>query len=54
MIKHVVAQLAPITEKRALLEQRPKDVEEILLAGNRVAQHKAGETMSEVREALGL
>jgi tryptophanyl-tRNA synthetase len=54
MIKHVVAQLAPITEKRALLEQRPKDVEEILLAGNRVAQHKAGETMSQVREALGL
>jgi len=54
MIKHVVAQLAPITERRAALEQRPQDVEDILLAGNHVAQQKAGETMTEVREAMGL
>ena len=40
--------------ERAALEQRPQDVEDILLAGNRVAQHKASETMTEVREALGL
>ena len=54
MIKHVVAQLAPISEKRAALAQRPKDVEEILTAGNKVAHQKASETMTEVRETLGL
>jgi tryptophanyl-tRNA synthetase len=54
MIKHVVAQLAPSTEKRAALAKRPQDVEDILTAGNQAAQRKASETMSEVRKALGL
>ena len=54
MIKHVVAQLAPITEKRAALAQRPQDVEDILIAGNQAARQKASETMSQVRETLGL
>jgi tryptophanyl-tRNA synthetase len=54
MIKHVVAQLAPITEKRAALAQRPQDVEDILTAGNQAARKKASETMTEVRETLGL
>src|SRR6266571_1534801 len=54
MIKHVVEELAPIQEKRAALEKRPGEVEEVLAAGNRTAQQKASETMAEVRETLGL
>jgi tryptophanyl-tRNA synthetase len=54
MIKHVVEELAPIRERRAVFEKRPSEVEEALDSGNRVAQQKAAETMSEVREALGL
>ncbi len=54
MIKHVIDELEPIQEKRAALEKSPRQVEEILAAGNRVAQAKAEETMTEVRGALGL
>lgn len=54
MIKHVIEELSPFQEKRAAYERRPKDVEDVLVAGNRVAQQKAAETMSEVRGALGL
>jgi tryptophanyl-tRNA synthetase len=54
MIKHVVAELAPIQERRAALEKQSGAVEEVLAAGNRKAQEKANETMVEVREALGL
>jgi tryptophanyl-tRNA synthetase len=54
MIKHVLADLAPIQEKRAALEKRPKDVEAVLAGGNRAAGEKAGETMAEVRTAVGL
>jgi tryptophanyl-tRNA synthetase len=54
MIKHVLAELAPIREKRAELEKRPKDVEDILDTGNRIARQKAAETMAEVRQAVGL
>ena len=54
MIKHVVEELAPIQQKRAALEKRPGEVEEVLAAGNRTAQQKASETMAEVRETLGL
>jgi tryptophanyl-tRNA synthetase len=54
MIRHVVEELGPISERRAALEKRPDEVEGILLSGNRTAQEKASETMSEVREALGL
>jgi tryptophanyl-tRNA synthetase len=54
MIKHVIEELAPIREKRAALEQKPKEVEEILLAGNRAAQKVAAQTMDEVRPAVGL
>ena len=54
MIKHVVAELAPIYEKRAALEKKPREVVEVLAAGNKVARHKASETMTEVREAVGL
>jgi tryptophanyl-tRNA synthetase len=54
MIKHVVEELAPIQEKRNELEAKPNEVEEVLAAGNEVARHKAAETMTEVRETLGL
>jgi tryptophanyl-tRNA synthetase len=54
MIKHVIEELAPIREKRAALETRPAEVEDVLAAGNRIAQEKALETMKEVRGAIGL
>ncbi|MBI2361389.1 MAG: tryptophan--tRNA ligase [Deltaproteobacteria bacterium] len=54
MIKHVVEELAPFQEKRAGYERRPAEVKEVLAAGNRVAQEQAAQTMSEVRNVLGL
>ncbi|MBI3062175.1 MAG: tryptophan--tRNA ligase [Deltaproteobacteria bacterium] len=54
MIKHVVAELAPVQEKRTGYEKRPADVDDILAAGNRVAQEQAARTMGEVRKAVGL
>ncbi len=54
MIKHVIADLSPFREKRAAYEKRPADVEDVLVAGNRIAQGKAAETMGEVRSAVGL
>lgn len=54
MIKHVVEELAPLQEKRAAYERRPRDVEDVLATGNRLAKAKAGETMEEVRKAVGL
>jgi len=54
MIKHVIDDLAPFREKRAQYESRPKEVEDVLRAGNQRAQVQASETMVEVRETLGL
>jgi tryptophanyl-tRNA synthetase len=54
MIKHVIEDLAPFRDKRARLENNPEVVEEVLQAGHEAAQEKASETMSEVRETLGL
>ncbi|MGE5303349.1 MAG: tryptophan--tRNA ligase [Alphaproteobacteria bacterium] len=54
MIKHVIEELTPIQEKRAALEKKPNEVEDVLASGNQVARHKAAETMAEVRETLGL
>src|SRR5918994_5026164 len=54
MIKHVIDDLAPFREKRAQYENKPQEVEAVLRAGNRMAQQKAAETMTEVRETLGL
>jgi tryptophanyl-tRNA synthetase len=54
MIKHVIADLAPYREKRAMYEKQPEQVQEILAAGNETAQAKAAETMGEVRDAIGL
>jgi tryptophanyl-tRNA synthetase len=54
MIKHVIENLAPFRERRAQYESKPNEVEEVLGAGDERAQLRAGETMTEVREVLGL
>jgi len=54
MIRHVIDDLAPFREKRAQFESKPREVEEVLRAGNQMAQKQAAETMIEVRETLGL
>ena len=54
MIKHVIADLAPIRERRAQLEARPKEVTGVLERGNEQARAAASATMQEVREAIGL
>ena len=54
MIKHVIEDLAPFRAKRAQLEKTPDVVEEVLQAGQEAAREKASQTMSEVRETLGL
>lgn len=54
MIKHVIEELAPIRERRALYEKNPEAVEDILAADNQTAQQKAAETMAQARESVGL
>ena len=44
----------PAFEKRADLEQRPDDVEDILRSGASVARAKAGEVLERCRSACGL
>jgi tryptophanyl-tRNA synthetase len=46
--------LGPIRERRAELAARPEVVDEILLAGNAVMQREARETITRVREAMGI
>lgn len=53
MIRHVVADLAPIRERRAALTARPGLVREVLAAGAERARRIARATMEEVRAALG-
>jgi len=52
MIKHVLAELEPIRDRRAAL--RPDDAHAVLEAGNRRARDVADTTMREVRDAMGL
>lgn len=54
MIRHVVARLEPIHERRAELEAAPGQVDAILEAGNVRARAVAQRTMAEVRDAIGL
>jgi tryptophanyl-tRNA synthetase len=54
MIKHVVADLEPIAERRAALESNPEAVTEVLEQGNQRAREVAAQTMREVRDAVGL
>jgi tryptophanyl-tRNA synthetase len=48
----LLANLAPIQERRHYYESRPEEVKEMLLAGNDRARRTARQTMAEVREAL--
>src|SRR5262249_2518744 len=52
MIKPVLADVAPIQERRARL--RPDDARTVLAAGNDHARATAAATMGEVRAAVGL
>lgn len=54
MIKHVLAELAPIRARRAELEGRPQIVDEVLESGNARARDEAEQTMGQVREAMKL
>jgi len=48
------AELAPIRQKRALLEKNKREVYQILLDGSKVARQVAAETLEKVRNAIGL
>lgn len=54
MIKHVVAELAPIQERRAKFAEKSGLVDEVLEDGRRRAAEVARQTMGEVRDAMGL
>ena len=54
MIKHVIADLAPFREKRKAYENNPRQLQEILEAGNSAARETAAATMEQVRTAVGL
>lgn len=49
----LVANLAPVYERRQYYAARPELVREILVAGNARARQTARQTLREVREALG-
>lgn len=46
--------MKPIRERREMYKNRPKDIDEILMAGTAKARKVASQTMSEVREAIGI
>jgi tryptophanyl-tRNA synthetase len=54
MIKHVLADVGPIRERRAELAERPSLVDDVLADGNARAGAEAGRTMARVREAMKL
>ena len=54
LIRAIEALLAPMRERRAHFEARPRLVEEILHAGNERARSVAKDTMARVREAMGM
>jgi len=54
MIKHVLADLGPIRERRAELENHPEQVTRALERGNEHARAVAATTMHEARGAMGL
>jgi tryptophanyl-tRNA synthetase len=51
---HIIEYLAPLREKRKYYESHTDEVSDILLKGERKARAIAQETMSEVREAMGI
>jgi tryptophanyl-tRNA synthetase len=46
--------MKPIRERRRLYKHRTKDIDDILMAGTAKARNVARQTMSEVREAMGI
>ncbi|NLJ28221.1 MAG: tryptophan--tRNA ligase, partial [Deltaproteobacteria bacterium] len=54
LTRNVLARLGPIRERRLQLEGQPHVVWEILEAGRKAAGTEAGQTMIEVRDAIGL
>ena len=54
MIRHVVADLEPMRERRRDFAARPGQVREVIEAGTERARAIARETMAAVREAIGL
>lgn len=54
MIKHVIADLEPIQERRARLEGEPDQLCAVLADGNQRARAEAAKTMEEVRRAMHL
>jgi tryptophanyl-tRNA synthetase len=52
LAEHLLEWLKPIRERRQELMARPKELDEILAAGNSRARAVAQETMREVREAM--
>jgi tryptophanyl-tRNA synthetase len=50
----VVAELAPIQQRRKEYEERPRLVHDILHSGSELARARAEETMAQVREAMRL
>jgi len=54
MIKHVIADLAPLRERRRELAERPGLAREVLAAGTARARRVAERTMADVRAAIGI
>jgi len=54
MIRHVIEDLKPIQERRREIDAKPALVQDVIADGNRRAHAVAGETMKEVRDAVGL
>jgi tryptophanyl-tRNA synthetase len=52
MAQHLITALEPIREKRAYYEQRPQEVEEIMIEGSNKASLTARQTMEGVRAAI--
>ena len=50
----ILREIEPIRERRHALEAKPDDVRTILMEGAIKARTRAGETMREVREAIGI
>lgn len=54
MARHLIGALSPVREKRRYYEERPDQVEEIIVEGSRKARNVACRTMEEVRRAVKL
>lgn len=52
LTKNVLAELAPIRERREELLKSPGKIKEVVASGNKKAKEAAEKTMSEVREAM--